>query len=155
MKHLIIIFFALAALSVNAQTIKISPFKPLPKPFKTLRLDTSTSTIKATAYRFVGPMAGYDIINSKIVTGVGYGWNKLHYDNTTQKWVADLSIYGAAFATGSATPSIYANNIVSIGIGVGIKNNLINIIPCYNLPLAAGTVGKVGVVFTLSGSLIN
>lgn len=128
---------------------KLNPFKPVPHYKLTLE------TPKITAFRFTGPIAGYDLINNKVVTGVGYGMQKLHWIDSTQKYYADFSLSGIVFAGGNATPSVTQNNIVSVGIGAGFLNQLILVAPVYNLPLIYGTKGKFGLVVSVSVALNN
>lgn len=129
---------------------KLSPFKPIPHKY------SLTGAIpKISAFRFTGPIAGYDLINNKVVTGVGYGLQRLHWIDSTQKYYADFSISGIVFAGGNATPSVSQNNIVSVGLGAGFLNQLILVAPVYNLPLIAGTKGKFGLVVSISVALNN
>lgn len=118
--------------SVNfAQTkVAVSPFRRLPVPQTNLFKATLSNSI--TAYRFVLPFAGYSPLTKQISTGIGYGWNKLHYVDSTQRYYTDISVFGAIFINGNVTPTPY--NFTSVGIGVGLLNNLIVIAPSYNLP---------------------
>lgn len=129
-----------------------NPFKPIPHADK---LSLFNSPGEVSAFRFTGPIAGYDLINNKVVTGVGYGLQKLHWIDSTQKYYADFSLSGIVFAGGNATPSITQNNIVSVGIGAGFLNQLLLVAPVYNLPLIEGTKGKFGLVVSISVALNN
>lgn len=125
----------LFSVSVSAQTeLKTSPFKHLPIPQKNSLLKASLKTNNSlTAYRFVLPFAGYSPITKQGSVGIGYGWNKLHFVDSTQKYYTDLSIFGAIFINGNiGVPTPY--NFTSVGIGIGLLNNLIVIAPAYNLP---------------------
>lgn len=116
-----------------AQTkLSVSPFSHIPAPQKNLFKATVSNSV--TAYRFVLPFAGYSPLTKQISTGIGYGWNKLHYVDSTQRYYTDLSVFGAIFINGNVTPTPY--NFTSVGIGIGLLNNLIVIAPCYNLPNA-------------------
>ena len=145
MKHLkIVILFLLIANLATAQ----SPFKRLAKPQRSYGLSATGNVIvpKETAWRFLSPILGYTTDN-QIVTGSGFGWNKLHYVDSTEKWYTDLSINAMAYAGGRVNPSFNPNNIASLGISFGVLNQLIIGGVAYNLPLIPGTKGKIiGVV---------
>jgi len=118
--------------SISAQvTLNVSPFKHLPKPVSNSLFKATLSNQQVTAYRFVLPFAGYSPITKQISTGIGYGWNKLHLDSTGN-WYTDVAIFGAIFVNGDLTPSPY--NFTSVGVGIGVLNNLVMIVPAYNLP---------------------
>lgn len=124
----ILLFFVYNA---QAQTkISVSPFHHLPIPKSGLMKAALSNQV--TAYRFVLPFAGYSPLTRQISTGIGYGWNKLHFVDSTSTWYTDLSIFGAIFVNGDLTPSPY--NFTSVGVGVGLLNDLIMIVPSYNLP---------------------
>lgn len=95
-------------------------------------------------------MAGYDVLNNKIVTGLGYGYNRLHWVDSTQKYYTDFSINGVIYAGGYAVPSVFENNIVSVGMSAGFLNQLVMIGLAYNIPLAENTKGKIGLVLNFS-----
>lgn len=141
-----------AAIFANAQ----SPFRPLPRhskiewsPFKHLLPPAAMAKkvsieygipIKAaslfapneiSAWRFSLPFAGYDVKTQQLSTGLAYGWNKLHWIDSSQKYYTDLSIFGAILVNGNTSPTPY--NFTAIGLGVGLFNGLINFIPAYNL----------------------
>lgn len=133
----ILIAILFASISTQAQTLKVSPFKHLLPPSRSnFALPLSNSV---TAYRFVLPFAGYSPVTKQISTGLGYGWNKLHFVDSTQSYYTDLAIFGAIFANGNIDPSPY--NFVSIGVGVGVFNDLIMIVPSYNLPTSTNKNG--------------
>lgn len=124
-------FLFLASITFAQTEIKTSPFKHLPIPQKSGLFKAALNT-KVVAYRFVLPFAGYSPMTKQISTGLGYGWNKMHFVDSTQKYYTDLSIFAAIFLNGDVTPTPY--NFTSIGIGIGMLNNLIVIAPSYNLP---------------------
>lgn len=136
-----LLLLALIAGTASAQVrLSTSPFHHLPIPRQSVLLKATLSSSKTiTAYRFVLPFAGYSPITRQLSTGVGYGWSKLHFIDSTQKYYTDLSIFGAIFINGNVTPTPY--NYTSIGAGVGFLNNLIIIAPSYNLPNSAHTGG--------------
>ena len=141
MKHLIklliLIAILFATISTQAQMVNKNPFKHLLPPSKTGFALPSSNSI--TAYRFVLPFAGYSPFTKQISTGLGYGWNRLHFVDSTQSYYTDLAIFGAIFANGNIDPSPY--NFVSIGVGVGVFNNLIMVVPSYNLPTSTNKNG--------------
>ena len=127
------------AVGANAQTkMNVSPFHHLPIPQKA-GLFNATVSNSVTAYRFVLPFAGYSPFTKQISTGLGYGWNKMHFVDSTQTYYTDLAIFGAIFANGDITPSPY--NFISVGVGIGVLNNLIMVVPSYNLPTSGNTSG--------------
>lgn len=131
MKKILLISLIFFVYNANAQTkINTSPFHHLPIPQTNLMKAALSNRV--TAYRFVLPFAGYSPLTRQISTGIGYGWNKLHFVDSTSTWYTDLSIFGAIFVNGDLTPTPY--NFTSVGIGVGLLNGLVNICPSYNLP---------------------
>jgi hypothetical protein len=137
---LLLIAFSFA-LPTQAQTINSSPFKHIPPPQKVAGIYKATlANNSITAYRFVLPFAGFSPITKQISTGIGYGWNKLHWVDSTATYYTDVSIFGAIFVNGSIdTPSPY--NFTSVGVGVGVLNDLIMIVPSYNLPTSQNKRG--------------
>lgn len=134
------LFFAFFASTVSAQVkIHTNPFHHLPIPRQSILLKATLAHNYITAYRFVLPFAGYSPLTKQMSTGIGYGWNKLHFIDSTQKYYTDLSIFGAIFINGNVTPTPY--NFTSVGVGVGFLNNLIMIAPSYNLPNSDHTGG--------------
>lgn len=146
--QLILLLFIFGNLS--AQTIKTSPFKRLPPPSKASYYKLSSSVNRVTAYRFTAPMAGFDVLNNKIVTGAGYGFNRLHWVDSTQKYYTDYSINAVVYAGGFVAPSIIKNNIISVGVSAGFLNQIAMVGIAYNLPLVEGTKGKMGVILNFS-----
>lgn len=133
MKKLFILsaFLFFASMTFAQVQINTSPFKHLPIPQKN-SLFKAVLNNKIVAYRFVLPFAGYSPMTKQISTGLGYGWNKMHFIDSTQKYYTDLSIFAAIFVNGDIVPTPY--NFTSFGIGIGMLNNLITIVPAYNLP---------------------
>lgn len=138
MKQIIILLLIVFSLSAaSAQTLKTSPFKHIPVPQKNMLKASSSNSV--TAYRFVLPFAGFSPITKQISTGIGYGWNKLHWVDSTSTWYTDVSIFGAIFVNGDINPSPY--NFTSVGVGIGVLNDLIMIVPSYNLPTSQNKNG--------------
>lgn len=136
MKKILLFIVIVLPMSIFAQVkLTSSPFKHLPLPQKDGLLKMAlkiNNTI--VAYRFVLPFASYSVSTKQIATGLGYGYNKLHYIDSTQKYYTDLSVFAAIYINGNITPTPY--NFTSVGIGVGFLNNLIVISPTFNLPNA-------------------
>lgn len=133
-----------------------SSFKRLPRPSpsykKTLAALPDEKAI--TAFRFTGPIAGFMYPQNMVVTGLGYGFQRLHYVDSTDKYYTDFSISGVVYAGGNVRPSIHPNNIMSVGISLGVLNQVFMAGPCYNFP--NGPVkGSIGVVFNISMPLNN
>lgn len=154
----VIAIFSLQSLS--AQT-PLSPFKVLPKPawspLHRLKLAPKVaftqpdSTI--TAWRFT-VVAGYEYPANQAVTGLGFTYQKLKYIDSVQKWYTTFAVGPYIFAGGQVVPTISPFNIISVGVGVAFLNNLITIIPCYNLPVS-GNKGSFGVVASFGIALNN
>lgn len=153
-KHLKVIMLAavmLMAVGVFAQ----SPFKRLPSPyelaqFKNLKLnyklgDSSKQIYRITTYRFT-PFAGYSILSHNVMAGLGYGFNKLHWVDSIHRYYTDVSVMLTILAGGTTTPTL--TNFSSVGIGVGVLNQLIIIIPCYDIP-TPNLKGRFGIVISL------
>lgn len=131
----LLLIFVIIITNVDAQTkIKTSPFHPLPKPQNQYTMLYSVvNNNEIQAYRFVLPFASYSVTTKQMSTGIGYGWNKMHWDST--RYYTDLSIFAAVFVNGNvAVPTPY--NFTSVGFGVGLLNGLVNICPTYDLPSA-------------------
>jgi len=151
MKNLIILLLVFFCTNCMAQ----SSFKRMPKPVQTYRktnsLSTDNNANKAfSAFRFTGPIAGYLYPQNQVVTGLGYGWQRLHFVDSTQRYYTDFSISAVAYAGGTVAPTLHPNNIVSIGISLGVLNQLVMIGPAYNLPVHGSAMGSIGVVFNIS-----
>jgi len=145
MKHLFLLLSIAFSLNVSAQ----SPFKHIPPPAKTYRVTLGASN-EITAYRFTGPIAGYMYPQNQVVTGLGYGFQRLHYVDSTQRYYTDFSISAMAYAGGNVLPSLTPNNIMSVGISLGFLNQLVMFGPAYNLPTADKPKGSFGVVINIS-----
>lgn len=150
-----IILLCLIILSVNADAQ--SSFKRMPKPGRTnARFSAAVAAGQkpVTAFRFTGPIAGFMYPQNLVVTGLGYGWQRMHFVDSTQKYYTDFSISGVVYAGGNVRPGLNPNNIISAGISLGILNQLLMIGPAYNFP--KGEVkGSFGVVFNISIALNN
>lgn len=143
-KYLKLLIFTIAMIA-SVNSFAQSPFKRLKPPTTSVKLysvylndssqyivsDPSVPAYKLDAYRFT-PFAGYAILNSKVEAGLGFGFNKMHWVDSTQRYYSDLSIMVAILAGGSTTPTI--TNFGSIGIGFGFLNQKIIIVPCYDIP---------------------
>lgn len=145
-KAAMLIGFVLIAGVAGAQ-IKSSPFKPLPFPEKvsvspfhrlpipnTTRISALGDVAPATyvAYRFTAATASFDFINNKVLTGIGYGYNKMRIktDSSGNKyWYTDLTVNINVYAAGNTAPTYHDGNtnIIAIGPSVGVLNKLINI----------------------------
>lgn len=147
-KSLLLIVFLGAAMFASSQ----SAFKALPKK-QHGRYGLSAPT-SITAFRFTGPMAGYSYPANQVVTGLGYGWQKLHWVDSTQKYYTDFSLSAVLFAGGNVNPSLEEHNIISVGLSLGVLNQLIMIGPVYNFP-KGDTKGSFGVVVNFSVPLNN
>lgn len=158
MKHLKFLLFAaiiLIASTVSAQTLSVSPFHRLPpaNSFKKLTLG-GAATKNVTAWRFTAAAAGYDIINNKILTGIGYGWNTMHVNTAADgstSWYTDFTANISIYAAGNVTPVYsYGNtNVIGFGPSIGILNKLINVGYVY-YPAASGGTSKSGVIANIS-----
>ena len=138
-----LIFFLILSTSMLCSTAQ-SSFKRLPKP-ASHGFGLPAGPTKMTAFRFTSPFAGYMMPQNQIVTGAGFGWNKLHYVDSTSRWYSDLSINGVIYAGGNVSPSIEKNNVISAGLSIGFLNQLIMLGGAYNFPTETkgGTFGLV------------
>lgn len=151
-KFTIIILIVCTSAIANAQN---SPFHRLPRPERKPMLGQMAPVpTTITAFRFTGPMAGFMYPQNQVVTGLGYGWQKLHYVDSTLKYYCDFSVSAVIYAGGNVQPSVQDNNIMSIGLSLGFLNQLLMIGPVYNLP-KDGNKGKFGVVANFSVPLNN
>lgn len=139
------LFFSLLIASLfsfcaNAQSpFKRLPFPVLGSPFHRLPIpetakfapgDVAPSTY--IAYRFTAATASYDVINNKVLTGIGYGWNKMRIktDSSGNKyWYTDLTVNINVYAAGNTAPTYHDGNtnIIAFGPSIGICNKLINV----------------------------
>ena len=149
MKQLFLLILVAGTLIASAQ----SPFKALPKKQHgkySLALNQTTS-----AFRFTGPIAGYLYPQNQVVTGLGYGYQKLKWIDSTGKYYTMFSVSGVLYAGGNVTPHVFPdNNVISVGISLGVLNQLIMAGPCYNLP-KGGNKGSWGVVINVAVPLNN
>jgi hypothetical protein len=141
-----LLLFILMANFTQAQ----SPFKRMPKPEMRYGISLAAAPVSVTAWRFTGPIAGFMYPQNQVVTGLGYGYNRMHFVDSTQHYYVDISVSGVVLAGGNVTPSFQANNIMSAGIGIGFVNQLIQIIPCYNFASPNNTKGSFGVVVAVA-----
>ena len=151
MKRLIFIITLLYAISAQAQTvINSSPFKHLPKPAKKYGLpNVQAANPTVIAYRFTGPLAGYMYPQKQVVTGIGYGYQRLHYVDSTQRYYTDFSVSGMLYAGGNVA-TVNNTNIISVGLSIGVLNQLIMFGGAYNLPSANNSKGSFGLVFNIA-----
>lgn len=132
MKKLFFILSLLFSLSVSAQVgFNKNPFVSLRPPTSNLKASLLFSKNEVSIWRFSLPFAGFDIRTQQISTGLAYGFNRMHFIDSTQKYYTDLSLFLAILLNGNIAPTPY--NFTSIGLGVGILNGLVNIIPCYSI----------------------
>lgn len=128
--HILIVFLLFIGLFANAQ----SPFKPIAKlanPNEFARATTLTPDSTMQAWRFIADVAAYSYPGNIAEAGVGYGYQWLKWDATTQKWDCQYSVSAVGFAGGSVAPSTPAS-IVSVAIMGGFDNNLFLVGPQYN-----------------------
>lgn len=157
-KHLFL--FSLLILSINFCYAQ-SSFHKVPKPHKSNgkliagAAVASTDNTVVKAFRFTGPIAGYMYPQNQVVTGLGYGWQRMHFVDSTQKYYTDFSISAVILAGGKVLPSIPKHNVISAGIGLATLNQLLMIIPCYNFPVSSSNKGSIGVVFSIAVPLNN
>ena len=135
------------AVSANAQ-MKVSPFRPLPKPKQTYSI-TIGQAIKSdtSAWRF-SSMAGYNITTKQLMAGIGYGIQWLHFDEATGKFYTDFSVQAVGWVNGSTPPTLNPPNFASFGITVGFLNQLIQAGAAYT-PATATNKGGIGFVVNL------
>lgn len=145
MKIQLLVIAVLFCLGANAQ---FSSFKPLPKVkrnFIAKDMFTPDSTFKA--WRFIADIAAYSEPGNILEAGIGYGYQWLKYDYTTQKWYCTFSVSAVGFAGGSVAPSTPAS-IGSAAIMFGIQNNLVMAGPQYNFGTKQfGVAVSVGISF--------
>lgn len=160
MKKIIISLIVILSFAVTANA-QHSPFRPLPKPLSKARVIYGANTsITQTAWRFTAPMGGvlYSKGNSQIVTALGFGWNKLQFNDSTQNWDTKLSINGIIIGGGNIAPNPKDQaSIISIGLSLGLLNQHIQIGPAYNFPSAGqpGGLGKNLAVFIAVSMPLN
>jgi hypothetical protein len=150
MKFLVTIAM-LFLLSVGAFAQRSGPFKPLPKVQFGSKLGDVPTTMNA--WRFT-TVAGYSYPSNQVVTGLGFTYQNLKWVDSTQKWYSNWSVGPYIFAGGNVVPSVNPFNIISVGVGVSVLNQLITLAPVYNLPMD-GNGGKFGVVLSIGIALNN
>ncbi len=155
MKFIILICLLIISINVMSQ----SSFKRIPKPVQSqrARLAPTGAVIGEkpfTAFRFTGPIAGFMYPQNMVVTGLGYGFQRLHFVDSTQKYYTDFSISAVVYAGGNVTPKVNPNNIISAGVSLGVLNQLFMVGPVYNFPKGEAK-GSFGVVFNISIALNN
>jgi len=131
MKYLFLLLLSVISFRALAQ----SPFRPLPKEktvprtklFKALSAQDSTEN----AWRFTANIVAYAEPGNILMAGIGYGYQHLKYNVSTEKWDAKWSVSAVGFAGGSVAPTTPAS-IASFGIMGGINNNLFMAGPIYN-----------------------
>src|SRR5580693_7376155 len=106
MKFILITLLSLFIFTcVNAQSV----FKPIPKPVTfhvrsfSVMADSAvvtpvTADSTTTAFRFIADIAAYSEPGNIAMAGLGYGYQKLTYSSTTQKWSSNWSVSACAFA---------------------------------------------------------
>lgn len=139
MKYLLMAMISLiTGICASAQ----SPFRIVPKPatsvvrsFAVIADSAVVTPIVAdsttTAFRFIADIAAYSEPGNIAMAGVGYGYQKLTYSSTAQKWTCNWSVSACAFAGGSVVPSTPAS-VMSVGVLGGILNNTFMAGPVYN-----------------------
>src|ERR1700681_1545395 len=81
------------------------------------------SVIMTEAWRFTGPMGGYlysSTSQSQVVTGLGFGYSKMKWIDTTGKWYTTLSVNAVAFAGGNIAPTLQPFTVISVGVSLGL-----------------------------------
>jgi|SRR5665213_64983 len=146
MKKIIVI----AALSlIGGAAFCQSPFKRLPKLYRLSSVAGAKTEI--TAYRFSAPTAMFLYPQKQIGTSLGFGYNRLHYVDSTGKYITDFALNISAIAAGNTVPN--SNNIISLGLFASIHNQLFQFGPIYNLPSGGNPKGSFGVGFAIGVSL--
>lgn len=143
----ILIFWAFVVTDCPAQGV----LKRLPKPTRPMmaKANANASPVTISAWRLTAPIAGFMYPQQQLVTGIGYGYQRLHWVDSTQRYYTDFSISGVIYLGGDVNTSVNPNNILSIGISLGTLNQLVMVGPCYNLP-KNGVKGSIGIVFNVS-----
>lgn len=155
-----LLLFSLLIFSINFCYAQ-SSFHKVPKPHKANGKLIAGATVASTdntvvkAFRFTGPIAGYMYPQNQVVTGLGYGWQRMHFVDSTQKYYTDFSISGVILAGGKVLPSIPKQNVISVGVGLGVLNQLFEIIPCWNFPVSGSSKGSIGLVLSIAVPLNN
>lgn len=131
-------------------------FKRLPKPTLTNVIISDENEYLSSlpvilplksAWRLV-PIAGYMYPQQQIVTGMGYGYQRLHWIDSIQRYYTNWSLSGAVLLGGDTRKLSNPNGIMSIGLSLGVLNQLLMLGVYYNLPTE--TKGSIGIVFNTS-----
>ena len=151
----LLIAFTIFSIQTNAQLLKASPFKPLPKPNKVSLISGAIAVTNPTitAFRFT-PMAGYNITTQQLQAGIGYGIQWMHFVDSTQKYYTSFSINAVGWVNGSTTPSLDPPNFVSYGLTLGVLNQLVQFGAAYT-PGTSGTNGGIGFIINFAVPLNN
>jgi hypothetical protein len=142
-----LLFILLMAVSLNS--FSQNAFKRMSPPEKRYGIsygDASQPII--SAWRFTDQTAGFMYPQNLVVTGLGFGYERSHWVDSTQRYYVNYSISGVVYAGGNVRPTLTPNNIISIGLSIGVLNNLINLSPCWNFP-SAGNKGSFGMILNL------
>lgn len=146
MKVFLLLSIILISIGVNAQ----SPFRSIPKPQMSYRVtapvfDSAGNVVPPVvnpttmnAFRFLGSIAAYGEPGNVAMAGVGYGYQHLILDASTNKYTCQWSINAVAWAGGSIAPST-PSSILSVGPMIGVDNNLIMFGAAYNPGLQNGS----------------
>jgi len=151
----ILITLIIFSFNANAQLLKASTFRPLPKPEKTSvsEYGVTASNPTITAFRFT-PMAGYNLTTHQVQAGLGYGIQWMHFVDSTQKYYTTFSINAVGWANGNTTPTLEPPNFLSYGLTVGFLNQLVQFGIAYT-PSTNGTKGAYGLIVNFAVSLNN
>ena len=148
----ILITLLIFSFTANAQTLRSNPFKPLPKPnHYSLSVTATNPTI--SAWRFT-PMTGYNLSTNQIMAGIGYGMQWMHFVDSTQKYYTTFSVQLVGWVNGTTSPSLNPPNFASVGLTIGIFNQLIQLGAAYTPPTGS-TKGQIGPVVNLAIPLNN
>lgn len=108
-------------------------------------VDSSNLTINA--FRPQASIVAYSEPGNILMAGVGGGYDHLKWVPATSSWTVVWSVNAMAFAGGSVAPSTPAS-VMSVGLLVGVDNNLVMAGPTYNFGTRQFGVGvSVGINF--------
>ena len=144
----LLIAFTIFTIQASAQ----SPFKRLPKP-NTYSLSATTVNPTITAFRFT-PMTGYNLSTNQIMAGIGYGPQWMHFVDSTQKYYTTFSVQLVGWVNGNTAPTLNPPNFASVGLTIGLFNQLIQVGAAYTPP-TSGRNGQIGPVVNLAIPLNN
>ncbi len=146
MKLLLLVSILIISIGASAQSM----LKPIPKPQLNYRVTAPvfdsagnivpppTNPNTLNAFRFIGSIAAYGEPGNIAMAGLGYGYQHLIFNATTNKYNCQWSINGVAWAGGSVAPST-PSSILSFGPMIGVDNNLIMFGFAYNPGLENGS----------------